>query len=48
VFLFPQEVQDIVEGELPKIYVLDSEFIDSVTAEHVRLYRYRVTHRGTS
>jgi hypothetical protein len=45
---FPPEVQDIVEGELAKSYVLDSEFIDSVTAEHVRLYRYRVTHSGTS
>src|SRR5438132_1653975 len=48
VFFPPQEVQDIVEGELAKFYVLDSEFIDSMTAEHVRLYRYRVTPTGTS
>jgi hypothetical protein len=48
VFFPPPEVQGIVEGELAKIYELDSEFIDSMTAEHVRLYRYRVTHRGTS
>jgi len=31
--------QDIVEGELAKSYALDSDFIDSITAEHVRLYR---------
>lgn len=41
VFLLPSEVQDIVEGELAKTYVVDSELIDSMTAEHVRLYRYR-------
>jgi len=40
-FFLPPEVQDIVEGELAKIYVLDIEFIDRTTAEHVRLYRYR-------
>lgn len=40
-FFIPPEVQDIVEGELAKNYVLDSEFIDRMTAEHVRLYRYR-------
>ena len=37
----PPEAQDTVKDELAKSYVLDSEFIDSVTAEHVRLYRYR-------
>src|SRR5712691_1980012 len=36
---FPPEVHDIVEGELARSYALDSEFIDSITAEHVRLYR---------
>jgi hypothetical protein len=41
VFFHPPEVQDIVEGELAKIYELDSKFIDSMTAEHVRLYRFR-------
>jgi hypothetical protein len=41
VFFPPPEVQDIVEGELAKLYELDSEFIDSMTAEHVRLYRFR-------
>jgi hypothetical protein len=40
-FFIPPEIQDIVEGELAKIYVLDIEFIDRTTAEHVRLYRYR-------
>jgi hypothetical protein len=47
-FFIPPEVQDIVQGELAKNYVLDSDFVSSLTAEHVRLYRYRVTHGGTS
>jgi 4-amino-4-deoxy-L-arabinose transferase-like glycosyltransferase len=41
VFAPPAEIQDIVEGELAKSYGLDSEFIDSMTAEHVRLYHSR-------
>lgn len=41
VFLLPPEIENMVKGELAKSYVLDSEFIDSTTAEHVRLYHYR-------
>jgi hypothetical protein len=40
-FFIAPEIQDIVEGELAKSYVLDSEFIDGMAAEHVGLYRYR-------
>jgi hypothetical protein len=40
VFPPPTEVQDFLEGELAKSYVLDGELIDSMTAEHVRLYRH--------
>jgi len=39
VFFIPPDVQDIVEGDLAKSYALDSDFIDSITMEHVRLYR---------
>ena len=41
VFAPPAEIQDIIEGELAKNYGLDSEFIDSMTTEHVRLYHSR-------
>ena len=41
VFLLPPEIENMVKGELAKSYVLDSEFIDRTTAEHVRLYHYR-------
>ena len=41
VFLPPSEIQDIVEVELAKAYLVDNELIDRMTAEHVRLYRHR-------